>query len=132
MSITRMMAASTANRIIKSSRDLCKNHMIHPVSWENGFNYFGQTIRLPEERFKEHVRDSSNCPLPEKTIVLDGLHANTRRPEMNRRDEKLSRDVMFVKSIIATGKFVSYDVLFMRGDISMTQEEFNAVKRHVK
>ncbi|AGE56347.1 GIY-YIG catalytic domain-containing endonuclease [Paramecium bursaria Chlorella virus NE-JV-1] len=44
---------------------------------------------------------------------------------------KFCEDVKLVKALVDTKHFVSYDILFMRGDISLTEDEFNAVKRFV-
>lgn len=43
--------------------------------------------------------------------------------------DKLRHDVMLVRTLLHTGKFVSYDMLFMQGVISLTEAEFNAVKK---
>jgi len=43
--------------------------------------------------------------------------------------DKLRHDVMLVRTLLHTGKFVSYDMLFMKGIISLTEAEFNAVKK---
>lgn len=70
----------------------------------------------------------------ENTVAPDGLNMTIGGPGVKRRDEKyekLRHDVSLVKSLLATGKFVSYDMLFMRGMISMTEDEFDAVKRLV-
>ena len=68
----------------------------------------------------------------ENTVVPDGLNMTIGGPGVKRRDEKYERlrhDVSLVRTLLATGKFVSYDMLFMKGMISMTEEEFNTVKR---
>lgn len=70
----------------------------------------------------------------ENTVVPDGLNMTIGGPGVKRRDEKYDKfrdDVSLVKTLLATGKFVSYDVLFMKGLVSMTEDEFNAVKRLV-
>ena len=43
--------------------------------------------------------------------------------------DKLRHDVLLVKNLVLAWKNVSYDILFMRGDISLTEDEFDAVKR---
>ena len=68
----------------------------------------------------------------ENTVVPDGLNMTIGGPGVKRRDEKyekLRHDVSLVRTLLSTGKFVSYDMLFMKGMISMTEEEFNTVKR---
>ena len=68
----------------------------------------------------------------ENTVAPDGLNMTIGGPGVKRRDEKyekLRHDVSLVKTLLATGKFVSYDMLFMKGMISMTEDEFDAVKR---
>ena len=68
----------------------------------------------------------------ENTVVPDGLNMTIGGPGVKRRDEKyekLRHDVSLVKTLLTTGKFVSYDMLFMKGMISMTEDEFDAVKR---
>ena len=153
-----------ASRISRSAGDACRLHRIYKISLENGSKYIGQTNRFPEERFKEHMRESSKCSLLkdalkaspasiqtiavvgphqvdvfekvaiafENTVVPDGLNMTIGGPGVKRRDEKyekLRHDVSLVKTLLATGKFVSYDMLFMKGMISMTEDEFVAVKR---
>lgn len=164
MSLMRIATSSVANRIVKSTGEACRLHRIYKISLENGSKYIGQTNRLPEERFKEHVRESSKCTLLkdalkaspasirtiavigphqvdvfekvaiafENTVVPDGLNMTIGGPGVKRRDEKyekLRRDVSLVKNIFTTRKFISYDILFMKGMISMTEEEFNVVMR---
>jgi hypothetical protein len=158
-----MAVNAVASRIAKSSGDACRLHRIYKISG-NGLKYIGQTNRLPEERFKEHARESSKCTLlkealkispasirtlavvgphqvdvferiaiaMENTVTPDGLNMTIGGPGVKRRDEKyekLRHDVSLVRTLLATGKFVSYDMLFMKGMISMTEEEFNTVKR---
>ena len=68
----------------------------------------------------------------ENTVTPDGLNMTIGGPGVKRRDEKyekLRHDVSLVKTLLATGKFVSYDMLFMKGMISLTEDEFDAVKR---
>ena len=68
----------------------------------------------------------------ENTVVPDGLNMTIGGPGVRRRDEKyekLRHDVTLVKTLLATGKFVSYDMLFKKGMILMTEDEFDAVKR---
>ena len=164
MSITRMAASSVANRIVKTTGGACRLHRIYKISIGD-MKYIGQTNRMPEERFKEHVRESSKCTLLkealrtnnatldtlaivgphdvdvveriaialENTVSPDGFNISTGGPGVTRRDEKYEkfrRDVCLVRNLMNKG-LVSYDILFMRGDISLTQEEFNAVKRLV-
>lgn len=164
MSITRMAASSVVNRIVKTTGGACRLHRIYKISIGD-LKYIGQTNRMPEERFKEHVKESSKCTLLkealrtnkatldtlaivgshdvnvveriaialENTISPDGFNISTGGPGVTRRDEKYEkfrRDVCLVRNLMNKG-LVSYDILFMRGDISLTQEEFNAVKRFV-
>ena len=164
MSITRMAASSVVNRIVKTTGGACRLHRIYKISIGD-MKYIGQTNRMPEERFKEHVRESSKCTLLkealrtnnatldtlaivgphdvdiveriaialENTVSPDGFNISTGGPGVTRRDEKYEkfrRDVCLVRNLMNKG-LVSYDILFMRGDISLTQEEFNAVKRLV-
>ena len=162
MSLTRMAAMSVVNRISKSTGDACRLHRIYKISIGD-LKYIGQTNRMPEERFKEHVRPTSKCTLLkealrnnkatldtvaivgpheanvvervvialENTVSPDGFNISTGGPGVTRRDEKYEkfrRDVCLVRNLMAQG-FVSYDILYMRGDISLTEVEFNAVKR---
>ena len=164
MSITRMAASSVVNRIVKTTGRACRLHRIYKISIGD-LKYIGQTNRMPEERFKEHVKESSKCTLLkealrtnnatldtlaivgphdvdvveriaialENTVSPDGFNISTGGPGVTRRDEKYEkfrRDVCLVRNLMNKG-LVSYDILFMRGDISLTQEEFNAVKRFV-
>lgn len=163
MSLTRMAANAAATRGAKTSGEACRLHRIYKI-YGNGMKYIGQTNRLPEERLKEHARESSKCTLlkealksspasirtlaivglhevdvfervaiaMENTVTPDGLNMTVGGPGVKRRDEKyekLRHDVSLVKTLMATGTFVSYDVLFMKQKISLTQDEFNAVKR---
>lgn len=83
MSITRVAAQSTMNRIVKSS-SYCQLHRIYKISFENGRNYVGQTKKFPEERVKEHTRPSSKCTFVKEnmqnnkfsveTIAITGYH----------------------------------------------------------
>ena len=167
MSLLRLAASAVSVRISKSSGDACRLHRIYKIQLENGSRYIGQTNRFPEERFKEHVRESSKCSVLkealkespatiktlvvvgphqvdtfekvaialENTVVPDGLNMTVGGPGVKRRDEKyekLRHDASLVMTLLATGKFISYDLLFMKGMISMTEEEFNAVKRLVE
>ena len=162
MSITRMAAMSVVNRIVKTARDSCRLHRIYKISIGD-LKYIGQTNRMPEERFKEHVRHTSKCTLLkealltnkatldtlaivgphdvnvvervaialENTVSPDGFNISTGGPGVTRRDEKYEKfrkDVLLVRNLMKKG-LVSYDILYMRDDISLTQEEFNAVKR---
>jgi hypothetical protein len=164
MSLVHMAASSVASRIVRSSEDACRLHRIYKISIGD-MKYIGQTNRMPEERFKEHVRESSKCTLLkealrtnnatldtlaivgphdvnvveriaialENTVSPDGFNISTGGPGVTRRDEKYEkfrRDVCLVRNLMNKG-LVSYDILFMRGDISLTQEEFNAMKRLV-
>ena len=159
MSITRMAAQATA-------RKLCRLHRIYKIS-VGDLKYIGQTNRLPEERFKEHTRESSKCSLLkealktnkasldtlvvvgphqvdtfervaialENSLYPDGLNMTVGGSGVKRRDEKyekLKRDSHLVMSLLASGKLISYDILFMKEMISMSEEEFNAVKRLVQ
>ena len=164
MSITRMAASSVVNRIVKTTGGVCRLHRVYKISIGD-MKYIGQTNRMPEERFKEHVRESSKCTLLkealrtnnatldtlaivgphdvdvveriaialENTVSPDGFNISTGGPGVTRRDEKYEkfrRDVCLVRNLMNKG-LVSYDILFMRGDISLTNAEFNAVKRLV-
>ena len=67
----------------------------------------------------------------ENTVSPDGLNISTGGGGVTRRDEKYEkfrRDVCLVRNLMKKG-LVSYDILFMRGDISLTTAEFDAVKR---
>lgn len=158
-----MAVSPVTIKIVKSAGDACRLHRIYTISG-NGLKYVGQTNRLPEERVKEHVRESSKCTLlkealksspmnmqtlavvgphevnvferiaiaMENTVTPDGLNMTIGGPGVKRRGEKyekLRHDVSLVKSLLATGKFVSYDVLFMKGAISLTEDEFSATRR---
>jgi hypothetical protein len=158
-----MAVNAVATRITKSAGDACRLHRIYKISLGNGSKYVGQTNRFPEERFKEHARESSKCTLLkealkmspasihtiavvgphevdvfekvaiafENTVVPDGLNMTVGGPGVKKRDEKYEkfrRDVCLVRNLMAKG-FVSYDILYTRGDISLTEDEFNAVKR---
>ena len=162
MSITRMSVNAVASRIVRSSGDACRLHRIYKISIGD-LKYIGQTNRMPEERFKEHVRQSSKCTLLkealltnkasldtlaivgphdvnvmereaialENTVSPNGFNISTGGPGVTRRDEKYEkfrRDVCLVRNMMNRG-LVSYDILFMRGDISLTNAEFDAVKR---
>ena len=162
MSITRVAAMSAANKIAKTAGEACRLHRIYMIS-VGDLKYIGQTNRMPEERFKEHVRHTSKCTLLnealrtnnamlitlavvgphnvnvmervaialENTVSPDGFNISTGGPGVTRRDEKYEKfrkDVCLVRNLMKKG-LVSYDILHMRGDISLTQEEFNAVKR---
>jgi len=159
-----MTARSVVNRIVKTTGGACRLHRIYKI-FIGDMKYIGQTNRMPEERFKEHVRESSKCTLLkealrtnnatldtlaivgphdvdvveriaialENTVSPDGFNISTGGPGVTRRDEKYEkfrRDVCLVRNLMNKG-LVSYDILFMRGDISLTQEEFNAIKRFV-
>jgi hypothetical protein len=158
-----MSVNAVASRIVRSSGEACRLHRIYKISLENGSKYIGQTNRMPEERFKEHVRESSKCTLLkealrtnnatldtlaivgphdvnvvervaialENTVYPDGFNISTGGHGVTRRDEKYEkfrRDVCLVRNLMNNGS-VSYDILFMRGDISLTNAEFDAVKR---
>jgi len=160
MSITRMAAQAVV------TRNLCRLHRIYKIS-VGDLKYIGQTNRLPEERFKEHTRESSKCTLLkealktnkasldtlvvvgphqvdtfervaialENSLAPDGLNMTVGGSGVKRRDEKyekLRSDSHLVMSLLAAGKLISYDILFMKNMISMTEEEFNAVKRLVQ
>ena len=159
-----MATMTVVNRIAKTMGDSCKLHRIYKIS-VGDLKYVGQTSRMPEERFKEHVRHTSKCTLLkealrtnqasldtlaivgshdvnvmervaialENTVSPDGFNISTGGPGVTRRNEKYDKfrdDVRLVRNLMNKG-LVSYDILFMRGDISLTQEEFNAVKRLV-
>ena len=159
-----MAAMSVVNRVVKTTGDSCRLHRVYKIS-VGDLKYIGQTNRMPEERFKEHVRHTSKCTLLkealqtnkasldtlaivgpqdvnvvervaialENTVSPDGFNISTGGPGVTRRDEKYEkfrRDVCLVRNMMNRG-LVSYDIVYMRGDISLTQEEFNAVKRLV-
>lgn len=70
----------------------------------------------------------------ENTVTPDGLNMTIGGPGVKKRDEKYDKfrdDVSLVRTLLATGRFVSYDVLFMKNIISISEDEFNAVKRLV-
>ena len=157
-----MSVNAVASRIVKTTGGACRLHRVYKISIGD-MKYIGQTNRMPEERFKEHVRESSKCTLLkealrtnnatldtlaivgphdvdvveriaialENTVSPDGFNISTGGPGVTRRDEKYEkfrRDVCLVRNLMNKG-LVSYDILFMRGDISLTNAEFDAVKR---
>jgi hypothetical protein len=67
----------------------------------------------------------------ENTVTPNGLNITIGGPGVKKPNaayERLSRDARLISEQLKKGSFVSYDILFMRGDISMTEEEFSAVK----
>jgi hypothetical protein len=168
MTPVRHLAQITMNRIIASSGESCKLHRLYKISFNTGQKYIGQTKKLPEERFKEHMRASSKCYLIKSALEINktpllstlavtgahqidtlervaiaiedsvsrpnGLNICVGGPGVKRPDSKYYKfrdDVALVKTLLDKKHFVSYDILFMRGDISLTEDEFKAVKRLV-
>lgn len=166
MTSVRHFARITMNRIIASSGESCKLHRLYKISFTTGQKYIGQTKKLPEERFKEHMRASSKCNLLKNALEINktpllstlavtgahqidtlervaiaiedsvsrpnGLNICVGGPGVKRPDSKYYKfrdDVALVKKLIDDKKFCSYDILFMKGVISLSQEEFDAVKR---
>jgi hypothetical protein len=75
------------------------------------------------ERVAIAIEDSVSKP--------SGLNICVGGPGVKRPDSKYYKfqgEVALVKSLLDKKHFVSYDILFLRGDISLTEEEFNAVK----
>ena len=168
MTTVRHLAQLTMNRIIATSGESCKLHRLYKISFNTGQKYIGQTKKMPDERFKEHMRASSKCTLLKNALEINktpllstlavtgarqidtlervaiaiedsvsrpsGLNICVGGPGVKRPDSKYYKfrdDVSLVKKLIDDKKFISYDILFMRGDISLTEDEFKAVKRLV-
>lgn len=70
----------------------------------------------------------------ENTVTPDGLNMTSGGPGVRRRDDKYDRlrhDISLIRSLISTGKIFSYNVLFLKGVIQMTEDEFKVVKRMI-
>jgi hypothetical protein len=68
----------------------------------------------------------------EDSVAPNGLNMTVGGPGRKKPDEeylRLSRDARIIGEKLKRGSFVSYDVLFMRGEIKMSQEEFDAIRR---
>jgi hypothetical protein len=165
MSTIRHFTKLSMHRVIASAGESCKLHRLYKISFDTGQKYIGQTKKMPEERFKEHMRASSKCTLLKNALEINkapvlstlaitgahqidimervaiamedsvskpsGLNICVGGPGVKRPDSKYYKfrnDVALVKSLLDKKHFVSYDILFLRGDISLTEEEFNAVK----
>lgn len=76
------------------------------------------------ERVAIALEDSVSQPLG-LNICIGG--PGVKRP--NAKYQKFKDDVALVRSLLEKKQFISYDILFMKGTITMTQEEFDAVKR---
>jgi hypothetical protein len=166
MNTARYFTKLSMNRIIASAGESCKLHRLYKISFNTGQKYIGQTKKMPEERFKEHMRASSKCTLLKNALEINktpmlttlavtgahqidtmervaiaiedsvskpsGLNICVGGPGVKRPDSKYYKfreEIALVKSLVDKKHFVSYDILFMRGDISLTEDEFNAAKR---
>jgi hypothetical protein len=68
----------------------------------------------------------------ENTVAPNGLNVTIGGPGIRMPDavyERFSNDVKFIGEKLKRGSFVSYDVLFMKGEITMSEQEFDAIKR---
>jgi aromatic ring-opening dioxygenase LigB subunit len=149
----------------KSIGNSCKLHRIYKISFPSGQKYIGQTVKMPDERLKEHRRESSQChrlkhalrsnlefkldtvavvgphqvhAVEKIAIALedstgpDGLNitiggAGVKKP--NEKYEEYKKHVNDMYDKLKRGSFVSYDVLFMKNETMLTEEEFQAIKR---
>ena len=157
------------NRIVASAAPSCPLHRIYKVTIGlEDKKYIGQTVKMPEERLKEHKRDSSKCTLLknelrsgklydvdviavtgshdvdtlervaialENSVAPNGLNMTIGGPGVKFPDEKYERFVADIRKVaerIRREGFASYDILFMKNDIHITEDEFRAVKKLVK
>ncbi|AGE54682.1 GIY-YIG catalytic domain-containing endonuclease [Paramecium bursaria Chlorella virus KS1B] len=161
-SMSRVVNATTT---YKSTGDSCKLHRIYKISFPSGQKYIGQTVKMPDERLKEHQRESSKChrlkhalrsnpDFKLDTVAVVGPHqvhavekiaialedstgpnglnitiggAGVKKP--NEQYEEYKKHVNDIYHRMKRGSFVSYDVLFMKNDTILSEEEFNAIKR---
>jgi hypothetical protein len=165
MSVVRTAVANAMNRIIRSSGESCQLHRLYKISFANGKSYVGQTKKLPEERAREHARNSSKCtkvleemrrktPFRVETIAVTGAHnidalekvaiaiektlvsygglnitvGGPGVKKANDEYEKFADEVKMVYAKIAKGHHVSYDIMFMKGETVLTEEEFKAIR----
>ena len=165
MNSVRFYAKLSMNRIINASGESCRLHRIYKISFPSGQKYIGQTMKMPEERLKEHHRESSKCHRLKQalksnpsfnlnTIAVVGSHqvhaiekiaialedstgpsglnitiggAGVKKPDVNY--EKYKKQVNDIYDKLKRGSFVSYDVLFMKNETMLTEEEIEAIKR---
>ncbi|AGE58488.1 GIY-YIG catalytic domain-containing endonuclease [Paramecium bursaria Chlorella virus NY2B] len=149
----------------KSTGYSCKLHRIYKISFPSGQKYIGQTGRMPNERLKEHRRESSKChklkdalrsntDFKMNTIAIvgshqvdaiekiaialedstgpDGLNITIGGMGVKKPDEKYEvykRHVNDIYDRMKRGSFISYDILFMKNDTMLSEEEFQAIKR---
>jgi len=152
-------------KIYKNNGESCKLHRIYKISFPSGEKYIGQTVKLPEERLKEHQRESSKChrlkqalksnpsfkldtvavvgshqahAVEKVAIALEdstgpgGLNITIGGTGVKRPDEKYEEYKKHINEIycrLKRGSFVSYDVLFMKNETMLTEEEFQAIRR---
>lgn len=164
MNNVRMFAQLSMNRIIPCA-NACRLHRIYKISFASGDKYVGQTSKFPEQRLKEHMRDSSKCTMlkealktnkehtletlaivgphqidvfervaiaMEDSVGPEGLNMTVGGKGVKKPDakyEKFSRDVRSLRDHLKNGHFVSYDMMLMKGELEMSEEEFDAVKR---
>lgn len=164
MNNARVFAQLSMNRIVPFA-NASRLHRIYKISFPTGNKYIGQTSKFPEERLKEHMRDSSKCTMLKEALKMnkehtletlaivgphqidvfervaiamedsigpEGLNMTVGGKGVKKPDakyEKFSRDVRSLRDHLKNGHFVSYDMMLMKGELDMTQEEFDAVKR---
>ncbi|AGE57429.1 GIY-YIG catalytic domain-containing endonuclease [Paramecium bursaria Chlorella virus NE-JV-4] len=171
MNSVRFYAQYSMSRLVnsvttfKSSGESCKLHRIYKISFPSGQKYIGQTVKMPNERLKEHQRESSKChrlkhalrtnpdfkldtvaivgphqvhAVEKVAIALEdstgpnGLNITIGGAGVKKPDEKYETYKMHVHDIyhrMKRGSFVSYDVLFMKNDTMLSEEEFQAIRR---
>ena len=67
----------------------------------------------------------------ENTVTPNGLNITIGGPGVKKSNaayERFSRDAQMISKQLKKGSFVSYDILFMKQEIAMTEDEFNAIK----
>jgi hypothetical protein len=68
----------------------------------------------------------------ENTVAPNGLNMTVGGPGRKKPDAdylRFSRDARVIGEKLKRGSFVSYDILFMKKEITMSEEEFNAIRR---
>jgi hypothetical protein len=68
----------------------------------------------------------------EECVAPNGLNMTVGGPGRKKPDadyDRLSRDARIIGEKLKRGSFVSYDVMFMKKEITMSEEEFNAIRR---
>ena len=164
MNSIRLSAQKTMTRIVSAATS-CQLHRIYKVSFDTHGAYVGQTKKMPEERLKEHGRESSKCTLMKTalksgdghtletiavvgahqkdvfervaialgdTVAPNGLNMTVGGPGVKKSDAaylRLSRDARVIREHLKRGHFVSYDLMFMKEEIKMSEEEFEAIRR---